>query len=99
MTADDNVRRCEAARSGVHPGFSRPIIDSHHALREGIRPFLSSESKRSAHNGIATSYRLPTSTPKKAAGVTPITGNLYPFRLTLLPGTPGLPPNSLCQNA
>ncbi len=99
MMPGDSACKCALARWAVHPGFSRPIIESHQAWWTGMRPFLSSAIRRSAQSGIATSYRLPTSTPKKEGGVTPMTGNVWPSSVTVRFSTPGSPPISRCQNA
>src|SRR5260370_36088404 len=67
----------------VQPGFSRPISDSHHAVRDVRCPLPGSQNMGSEQTGTAISNRCPTSTPKNPGELTPITGNSLPSSLPL----------------
>ena len=98
MTFGETAWIWALARGRLHPGFSRPMSESHHAVAEGIRPLPASQNMGSEQSGTATSNRCPISTPKNSGAVTPITGNTLPSSLTVRLMTPRSPPNSPCQN-
>src|SRR5262249_25753361 len=47
------------ARSIVHPGLSRPMIESHHAVRDRMRPLPGSQNIESEQRGTAISNLCP----------------------------------------
>src|ERR1051325_1847613 len=82
----------------VHPGLSRPMIESHHAVREGMRPLPASQNMGSEQSGTATSNLCPISTPKNSGAITPTMGKSLPSSRTVRLVTAGSPANSDCQN-
>ncbi len=70
------------------------FTESHHVVLESSRLVVSSTG--SEHTGTATSKLFPTATPKKLAGVTPITSTGLSLSISLRPSA-GPPPYSCCQ--
>ena len=73
------------------------MMESHQAVREGIRFLPGSQNMGSEQRGMATSKRWPISTPKNSGAVTPMMGKTWPSRRTVRLVIAGSWANSDCQ--
>src|SRR5260370_547323 len=79
------------------PGLSRPMIDSHQAVREEARFLPGGQNIGSEQIGRGTAKRWPISRAKNWGALAPMMGKIRPSKRTVRLVIAGSWPNSDCQ--